>query len=230
MKRKFLTAAISTAVLALGAAGAKATILTETVGPTLFNNGGSNYAAGIGGSFNFPEFDPSLGVLLSVQLTVQGNSFGGSNGLHNFAANAGLANVSIGSKITVTGPSALVVLTDPNQTVNGAVTAYTGNSTFDFTGSDALYVSGTSSTDTESSTLLSSFAPYEGLGNVTFNFTSSVDTSSNATVSPEITSSTATTYNFTPTVVYTYSVPEPGSLALLGLGSASTLLRRRRRA
>lgn len=231
MKLKHTLPGLAIAGLLMTAAEVKAAFVTY--GPTLFDNGGALYSSGASGSFYFPQFDSSLGTLTSVDLTVTGNSFGGTNGLHNYSGFSGTASVSIGSNITVTGPSSLVVLTAPSQNTSGSVTALTNPGPFDFTGPDSIYIAGTSSTDTKSATLYGSFTPYEGLGNVTFNFASAVNSTSSASVSPALTESTPTQFEFEPTVTYNYitAIPEPASLGSLAclVGSGMFLRVRRRK-
>ena len=103
-------------VLVVLACGAAAQVDTLQYGPTLYNNGGSDYESNASGTFGVPQFNPALGTLTSVELIVEGDSYGGTNGFQNTTAFSGTASVNIGSLIHVTGPSSLVVLTDPTQT------------------------------------------------------------------------------------------------------------------
>ena len=61
------------------------------------------------GNFSVPQFDPALGILLSVELEVEGNSSGGTNEVENENESAGgSATLTIGTDIQVTGPAALL--------------------------------------------------------------------------------------------------------------------------
>ncbi|MGF1632779.1 MAG: choice-of-anchor E domain-containing protein [Phycisphaerae bacterium] len=215
-----LCAAATLSVLATAAQAA-----TVTFGPILFDNGGLDYTAGSNGSFSMPQFDPGLGTLLSVTVEVTGNSFGGSNALDNQSAQAGEASVTIGSNIFVTGPSSLLILTQPSETNSGPVAADDGGP-IDFIGPDAISVVGTSSTDTDSDLLTTSLSPYIGLGSVIFNFSSFVNTANSATVSPTFSTTSPPSFNFTATVTYEY-IPEPTGLSLLALGALPMVRRRR---
>ena len=48
-------------------------------------------------AFYVPQFNPALGTLTSVELIVEGDSYGGTNGFQNTTAFSGTASVNIGS-------------------------------------------------------------------------------------------------------------------------------------
>jgi hypothetical protein len=200
---------------------------TEVIGPTTYGP----YAGGTSGNFSVPQFN-GPGTLTSVELTVTGDSYDGSNALQNLSEEPGTATVEIGSNITVSGPSSLVVLTQPNQSATGPVTANV-NPPINYTGTDAISITGTSSSDTESDSITApptDLTPYVGAGDVTVDYSSNVNNYATSTVSPEISGSTPPTYNFTATVTYTYSVPEPASLGLIVAALPLLAARRRRNA
>ncbi len=203
---------------------------TITYGPTSFGA----FIAGTAGSFNVPQFDPSLGTLTQIDLLVSGMSTGGTNSIENLGVTAGSADLSIGTNITVSGPSSFVVLTTPATSVTGIpLAAFDG--VLDFAGASGFTLAGGSSSDSDSNSLFSGFAPYLGLGNVGFNFSSAGNTANNLTnVSPSSSTSTPATFGFDATVTYTYTpVPEPSTMALAGIGLSGVLVtayRRRRTA
>lgn len=225
MKLNYRTSLLAiAAMLALAPLASAASI---TYGPNAFGT----FAAGSGGVFNMPSFDTNLGTLTKVELTVTGNSDGGSNSIQNLSDNAGEASVTIGTDITVTGPSALTVLTLPQTSNSSPVTPFVGP-ILDFSGTDSVQVFGAPASDTDSDTILVGLAAYEtvGPGVVGFTYGSTANTSNSATVAPTVSATTAPTFDFEATVTYYYNaVPEPGSLVLAAMGALGLALVARRR-
>lgn len=225
MKLNYRTSLLAiAAMLSLAPVASAASI---SYGPTAFGS----FAAGTGGGFNMPSFDTNIGTLTKVELTVTGNSDGGSNSLQNLSMGDGDATVTIGTNITVSGPSALTVLTLPQTSNSGPLAPFIGP-ILDFSNADSIQVFGAPASDTDSDTILVGLAAYQtvGPGFVGFTYGSSANTSSSASVAPTISQTTAPLFDFEATVTYYYNaVPEPGSLVLAAMGALGLALVARRR-
>jgi hypothetical protein len=214
MTRTFRVAVACACVALMSVAANAATV---TYGPSSFGL----FSAGASGGFTMPSFDTTLGTLFQVDLDVTGSTEGGSNSLQNLSNNPGTATVTIGTNVTVTGPSLLQVLTFPQSSNTGPVTAFVGP-ILDFSGTDSIQVFGTPAFDTDSSSIFAGFAPFQsvGPGLVNFNYGSAANTASNADVAPTVSGTTAPFFGFDATITYHYNpVPEPTTLALAGLGA-----------
>jgi hypothetical protein len=188
-------------------------------------------SAGSAGIFTLSQFDPALGTLNSVFVEIIGNSFGGANTLDNESTFAGTAALSIGTNITVSGPASLLILSTPVQSTTGAIAADDEAGPPDYTGPDSISLIGTTSSDYDSDLLMLGLAPYIGLGNVTFNYTSSTNSSTSANVAPTFSFNSPTEFSFDAQVTYIYDpIPEPsmfGICGLLGAGLAACSRRKR---
>jgi hypothetical protein len=143
--------------------------------------------------------------------------------------------VKIGTDIQVTGPSSLVVLTTPFQQNSGPIAADNEGGP-DFVGADSLSITGTFSTDTDSSNLTNPlfFTPYLGLGNVTFNYLSFINLATSVNVSPAPSDNGPSSFDFSAKITYEYNaIPEPSTVlfsCFAGFGAIAYGIRRRRAA
>jgi hypothetical protein len=192
-------------------------------------------ATPVSSDFAVSKFDTSLGTLLSVQLEVTGNSFGGSNEVDNESTSGGNATLTIATDMLFTGPGALIVLVLP-QEVDSGVLGADSDATPDYTGSDWFKLTGSSSSDYQFDYLTSvagggtdDVSTYEGIGTVQFDWAASVNTSNSIDVAPTAAYTMPTTFDFDATVTYTYDaiIPEPATLSLLAMGLGSVIWIRR---
>jgi hypothetical protein len=202
------------------------------------DNGGANFIAGSLGDFVLPQFNSAVyGTLNSIVISVTANSIGGWNRIDNGSATrSGNADVNIGSELTVTGPGALLVFTDPNESISGFVGVNSDGGVPNFIGSDALGVIGSSSTATQTGSPID-FTSYIGSGNLTYSFFSDalqgIQLYGSLRFQDFSFDSDTPEFNFTAKVTYTYepladppggNVPEPGTfsmvIALAGLSLA----------
>jgi hypothetical protein len=214
-------------VVAYLAMPAMASANTISFGPNSF---GPFTVGSPSSSFPMTQFNPALGTLTQVDLTVTGNSNAGFNKIENTGGSAGSATLSIGANITVTGPASLVNLTTPATVGSSGLTAWDGIT--DFAGTSGFGVNGAPASDTQSASISSGLGPYIGGGTVLFNYSSLANFSNSNNFESSTGLTSAGTFDFAATVTYTYTaVPEPSTMTLgfLGLVGMGLVARRRTR-
>ncbi len=184
---------------------------------------------GVNGAVNLPQFNPALGTLTKVTLTLDANTNAGTLEWDNEGSGSGTVTLGIGTTLVATAPAALTATAVPVQ-VNAATVSADIDGAPDFTGSDAAAVTGGVGSDTDMAMLLAGLAPYIGLGNIPVSLTSTLFTSTiteggNLFGPSQVVNGL---YDGLVTIEYEYNlIPEPTSAALLGLGGLLALRRRR---
>ncbi|HEU5118435.1 MAG TPA: choice-of-anchor E domain-containing protein [Isosphaeraceae bacterium] len=207
-----LAGMISVAVLGLALGATTASADTVTYSDT-FGSSGSPLAIPINTTATLTKFDTSLGTLTGVQLKLVTNATVTAT-VYNFGSSpANFSNVIGKTTVTATGPNGT---TTTNTIMVGP-----------YSGIAAPFppgvVAGTDSgTDSQTTTVLPvNWGAYQGSGGGTFNVLLGGTTSASGTADqPAAYGATGTAYG-TVSVTYTFTpVPEPSSLALIGLGLA----------
>jgi len=187
-----------------------------------------------GTTVSLSQFDEAtFGTLLSITLTLDATASAGSITWDNESDQETDVDLGIGGEVTAAAPSALTLVATPFQTGSATDVAAdeVGESPDpDFAGPDSFSVTGGTGTDSDTDTLTNSadFGPYKGTGTFDVDISSIVKTMVLTSGGSGDTQSTAGKTEGKVTVTYEY-VPEPATLALLGLGGVATLIRRRRR-
>jgi len=187
------------------------------------------FSLGIGNNTTIylDKFDPTLGTLVSVTLTLDADASAGSITWDNEAANPSTVILGIGATVTATAPSSLTLVAVPLQQGSGSVAADSDGDA-DFIGGDAFSVTGGTGSDSDTDSPASPFTGYVGTGEqFAVDITTLVKTylETNGGYGPldyDIGQTSGTV-----TVVYEY-IPEPMTMGVLGLGGLGLLLRRRR--
>lgn len=182
-------------------------------------------------SVTLPKFNPALGTLTKVTLTLNGQTSGSTLLFDNEAASPGTVSLQVGTTITATSSFLSALVATPAQTASGSVTAdELMDGSGDFTGPDSLSLIGGSGTDTDfnSSTAPGVLSAVTGPGTISVDLSNSIFTSSSTSGIFGPVSPTAGTFSGNVTVEYEYNlVPEPSSALLGGLGLLALMRRRR---
>lgn len=222
MQKRFALGLLSASLL--GAAGADAATISfaDTFGPAAVPFPAAPLAT-------LSLFDPALGTLTKVTLTLDANVSGGTISWDNEALVATDVTLGIGAEVTAVGLAGITAVAVPLQTGTGIGIDADNDGAADFIGTDAFSVVGGSGSDSDFDELLAGLGVYVGLGTFDVTVSSVVETFLSTTGGfgpidpvPGMTDGTVTvTYEYTP-------VPEPGTVLLLASGLAALAAGRRR--
>jgi hypothetical protein len=209
-----------------GASAAQAATISfvDSYGPVAVPFGAADLAT-------LSQFDPSLGTLTKVTLTLDASTSAGTIRFDNEALIATDATLGIGAEVTAIGLAGITAIAVPLQTNSVVNLAADNDGAADFIGTDAFGVTGGSGFDSDFDELTAGLAPYIGLG------------SFNVTVSAVVETFLSTTGGFGPidpvpgntfgnvTVTYEYTpIPEPSTAVLVGFCLVGAVAVARRRA
>ena len=176
------------------------------------------------------QFDPSLGTLTKVTLTLDADTSAGSISWDNEAGVSTNVTLGIGAEVTAVGLAGVTAVAVPLQTGSAIGVDADNDGAADFVGTDSFAVVGGTGSDSDSDELTSGLGPYIGLGTFDVDVTASVETFLSTTGGFGPIDPTPGVTEGTVTVTYEYTViPEPTSAAFLGLGALGIAVRRRRK-
>ncbi len=152
------------------------------------------------------QFDPALGTLTKVTLTLDANTSGGTIAWDNEALTEADVTLGIGARVTAVGLAGITAVAVPLQTDSAVGVAADNDDAPDFVGTDSFSVVGGSGSDSDFDELTAGFGVYIGLGTFDVTISASVANFLSTTGGfgpisqvPGITDGTVTvTYEFTP--------------------------------
>ncbi len=176
-------------------------------------------------------FNPALGTLTKVTLTLDASTSGGTIAFDNEAGVPTDVTLGIGAEVTAVGLAGVTAVAMPLQTGSKVGVAADNDAAADFIGTDSFSVVGGTGTDSDFDVLVAGLAVYIGLGTfdvdvsaVVLNFLSTTGGFGPIAPVPGVTAGTVT-------VEYEYTAaPEPTTALLLASGLAALAAGRRRRA
>jgi len=177
---------------------------------------------------SLPLFDPGMGTLTKVTLTLDSTASGGSITWDNEAGVGSDITLGIGAEVEVTGPALLTAVAIPLQVGNGQADA-DNDGAADFIGTDSFGVAGGSGNDSDMDMSMApaTLAAYTGIGTFDVDLSSSVETFLSTSGGFGPIDPVPGTTEGTITITYEY-IPEPTTLALLAVCGGMTIVRRRR--
>jgi hypothetical protein len=177
------------------------------------------------------KFDPTLGVLEKVTLTLNASAYAGTISWDNEATIASDVDLGIGAELTATSMANLVVVALPLQEGSASVAA-DNDGAADFIGTDAFAVTGGSGSDSDfdETILPADLLAFTGPGTFQVEISSQANTylASNGGFGPIDPVPGMTDGSVM--VTYEYSTPEPTTMVLLAVGGMGVLARKRRKA
>ncbi len=203
------------AIHSIGAAHAATISFDASFGPTAIANPTT--------TIPLLKFDPGLGTLTLVELSLDANTSAGTIDWDNEAGIPSDVTLGIGAEVTASAPSALAAIAVPLQVGSSTVTA-DNDGAADFIGTDAFSVTGGSGNDSDidssglAATLLIYTATFAG---ETFNtdIDSLLSTFLSTTGGFGPIQTFPGTFDGTVEVIYTFTpIPEPSTAALAALG------------
>ena len=173
------------------------------------------------------QFDPALGTLNSVTLTLDATASAGSIAWDNEADQPSTVTLGIGAEVTAIAPDALALVAVPLQTDSGSVDA-DNDGDADFIGTDAFSVTGGTGNDSDSAALPpGDLTPYIGTGDIAVSVVGLAETYLSTSGGFGPIDPTPGDFSGTVTVEYNY-IPEPATLSILTLAGLALIRRRRK--
>ncbi len=210
---------LSISLLCTAGANAATISFSETFGPAAVPFPSTTLA--------LPMFDPALGELTKVTLTLVATTFGGTIAWDNEAPFATDVTLGIGAEVTAVGLGGITLVAVPFQIGSAMGIAADNDGAADFVGTDSFSVVGGSGSDSDMAMLTTGLGVYIGPGTFDVDVSAMVETflSTTGGFGPIMSGPGST--DGTVTVSYTF-IPLPPAVWLGTLGFVAIIVLRRK--